>query len=819
MKTIQDILNGKNKPMKKALFLFSSQNTYEEIIFKFNLWSRYFFANYFTSDDAPFHNEMDTNNLKAYYGDIDSFTDVVFRGGGKTARTKLFVAFFIANDEDHTRKYIKVLSSDGKNSKQISTDIYNMLITIKELYPEIFEKTITKREETMNSFTTTTGVKLVAGTVGTEQRGALQEDSRPDYQWFEDFESRKTIRSSVITKSIWDNMEEARTGGAKDSPCIYTCNYISEAGNVHKLVHKENDRNVVMIVPIIKDDVISWDRYTMEDIEQMKEIDEDFAGERMCEPSAGKDIYFDRQKLEKMEIKTPIRISAEFKIYHEFNPAHRIGSGHDVSGGIGFDSSTSVFIDFSTVPARVVGTFASNTIKPEAFGHEVYREQEMFGGCISAVENNFGTEAIQVLKQKDANLFTTKARSDIIEEGEETRYGWNTNTLSKGNMLQALFSALEDGLLELSDKDLIQEVKSYTRHDSIENVKDPRLTTRHFDLVMACFVKGTNILTDKGQKPIEEIKVGDMVMTRKGYRRVKNKIQHIKKVISNIGLTGTPDHPVFSNNNKIKDLKDITYKDKLYIWNKQKIERLSYIKAQNIIDTQNRSIETIDCTSWEEQNGKLVLFTYIEKFGLICLEKLLKGLSYIIRMGTQVITKLKILKCFLDENICGNTWKTKEEKSKLGSVLRKTEVKSTKEYENIIKTKKKQKQSVRFVKRFFMRLQKMLYTVQEDVVEKLEKKKIKNQNKQKHVKYVRNNLKLESHIKKDVQRSVARKGGEYQLVYNIEVEGVHEYFANNILVHNCCIAWQMKDYAREPHDDFNKLMENNEHAYDENEYE
>jgi len=488
MNEIEQILNSDDKALTKALFLFNKENTYKEIIFKYNLWSRYYFPNYFTSEDAPFHNEMDLNNLKAYYGEITSFTNVVFRGGAKTARTKLFVAFFIANDEDHFRKYIKVLSSDTVNSKQISTDVYNMLITIKELYPEIFKKSITKREETMSSFTTSTGIKMTAGTVGTEQRGALQEESRPDFQWFEDFESRKTIRSAVMTKSIWDNMEEARTGEATGGSCVYTCNYISEAGNVHKLIHKEDENNIVTIIPIIKDDVIAWEQYTKEDIEQMKQRDDDFAGERLCSPSEGKDIYFNREKIDNLEIKEPIEISHEFKIFERFIPGHSYGSGHDISKGVGLDSSTSVFIDFSTVPANVVGTYHSNTIKPDVFGEEVYRQSQFFSNVLIAPENNYGTEALLRLKQLGANLYTTVKSDKAIVDKVNTDYGWNTNSLTKPKMFAGMFDAIENGLINLNDKDLIAEFRSYTRHDLIENVKDPRLTTRHFDILIACCI-------------------------------------------------------------------------------------------------------------------------------------------------------------------------------------------------------------------------------------------------------------------------------------------------------------------------------------------
>ena len=368
----QEILNllaRNNKQEIKALFSFDRYNTENETIFKFNLWSRYFFPNYFTSIDAPFHREIDIYNLKAYRESF-SFVDVAFRGAAKTARTKLFIAYCIANDLEHSRKYFKVLSEDGTNARQITTDIYNMLVNwrVKELYSEIFEKTSAKREETMSSFTTTTGIKILADTVGTEQRGAIQEAARPDFIWFEDFENRTTLRSATKTRSIWENMEEARTALAVGGSCIYTCNYISEMGNVHTLVTKTGSNKKVLIIPVLEKGLSTWpERYTLEAINQMRQDDDDFEGERLCQPSASKDIFFDRESLEKQIIKQPIRVIAGFKIFREFNASHRYGSGHDVSEGVGLDSSSCCFIDFDINPAQVVATFHNNLIKPDIF--------------------------------------------------------------------------------------------------------------------------------------------------------------------------------------------------------------------------------------------------------------------------------------------------------------------------------------------------------------------------------------------------------------------------------------------------------------------
>lgn len=486
---IKQILDGNDPKAKKALFSFDHTDSNEAVAFKFNLWARYFFPQYFSSKDAPYHKTMDRNNIKAYRGQIKSYTNITFRGGAKSARTKLFIGFAIANDLDHSRRYIKILSSDGTNSTQIVTDLYNILVSprVSRLHPEIFEKTNQKREERMSSFTTTTGVKVIADTVGTEQRGSIQEDARPDLIWFEDIESRKTLRSAVTTKAIWDNMEEARTGLSINGSCIYTCNYISEMGNVHTLVVKASEHNIVDIIPIIKDGELAWpDRYTKEDIEQMKQDDDDFEGERLCQPSASKDILFDREALDKMKEREPIKEIAGFKIYHEYDPSHRYGSGHDVSGGVGLDSSTSVFIDFDTFPARVVGVWSNNNTKPDVFGDEILRESEYFGSPICAIEkNNHGHATIARAKQLGVNLFKTPLSDTKVLEGQSTEYGWHTNALTKSKMIFALVKACNDGLLELSDCGIIREAKGYTRNDVIDKEEDPRLTTRHFDLLIA----------------------------------------------------------------------------------------------------------------------------------------------------------------------------------------------------------------------------------------------------------------------------------------------------------------------------------------------
>jgi len=493
-KSLEEIFNSNDMSLIKSTFCFDNEDN-DYILLKFGLWGRYFFPKYFESEDAPFHKEMDLCNIKAYKGELSSFVNIQFRGSGKTSRTKLFLAFCICNDLLRRRKYIKVLSDDGNNSRQIVTDIYNMLVDVDvaRFYPEIFQKTNQKREETMSSFTASFGVKIVAGTVGTSQRGALQDNARPDFIWFEDIEDRLTLRSAIKTKAIWDNMEEARTGLAKGGSCIYTCNYISERGNVHKLVTKKSDTKVVMIVPILKDDGLpTWDRFSVEEIEIMKQQDDDFEGERMCKPSAGKDVMFDREILEMQPKRPPIRSLLGLDFYRTYDPSHRYALGADVAGGVGLDSSTTVIIDFSTIPAQVVGTYANNTIKPDIFGDEIVRQAEYFGECLVAPEkNNHGVATIARLKQiySHRKIYQTEGKQTfIVDETEPKEFGWHTNGLTKPKMMFDLVKAVNDGLLLLVSEDLIAECKSYTRDDLMDSQIDPRLTTRHFDLLIACAI-------------------------------------------------------------------------------------------------------------------------------------------------------------------------------------------------------------------------------------------------------------------------------------------------------------------------------------------
>jgi hypothetical protein len=287
----------------------------------------------------------------------------------------------------------------------------------------------------------------------------------------------------------------------------------------------------------------TWpERYSKEEIQNKKNTADDFEGEYLSEPSASKDVVFDREVIDKMEDRTPVRTIGEFKVFREYNSSHRYASGHDVAGGVGLDSSTSVFIDFSTVPAQVVATFRSNTIKPDIFGDEISRQGDKFGQCLVAPENNKFDMCIGRLKQiyPLEKIFIQQKDDSKLQPRQtisSSTFGWNTNVLTKPKMLFALTKAIEDGLLVLNDPDLKAEARSYTRNDLMDRDEDVRLTTRHFDMLIALAIAWQ--MKDFAKLPDSEIPA----QVQPAYEPLSEYEGH--GLQGNNEKTGFTPHPVF----------------------------------------------------------------------------------------------------------------------------------------------------------------------------------------------------------------------------------------------------------------------------------
>lgn len=479
---IKHILLDGTPAQQRALFAFKNDTPEEKVLFKFKAFVRTKYTRYFSGSPAPFHDEMILNYIRSYRG--ANFLNLAFRGSAKTTLLKLFIVYVILNDEDHFRKYIKILSRDLKNPKQIVTDVYNMILEARPLYGDVFEKEgEKKREETMASFTTIDGVKFTAGTVGQSQRGHVQDAYRPDWLIGDDIEDRESISSQVITQGVISRLDEAITGLAKGGSWCVLGNYIYEYGSIQWLMDKENVHT--QLTPILIEKTPTWPIYTFDEVQAIKADAMDFWGEYMCDPTRSDDKFFniDRIEADLQACRDPERESAGVKYWANYQPHHRFGLGADTSEGIGRDSNAMAVFDFHT--GELAATYHNNTISPDLFTYEMARVGREYGNCIAAPEinNMSGGIVIATFKTLYDNIYRDIDKTRV-KEIVAPRYGWHTNSRTKPQMFHDFRKDYNDGLIKIYDIEVLKEMKSYANADLAELSS----VTRHFDLLTAVVI-------------------------------------------------------------------------------------------------------------------------------------------------------------------------------------------------------------------------------------------------------------------------------------------------------------------------------------------
>jgi len=471
---------------KKALYQFEASMSVKEIAKRFNLFVIGNFIRFYENKPADFHPEMIEHYIKAYLGK-EKYLNIGFRGCAKTTLLKLFVTYILLNDKGVLRRYIKVITKDTINSKQIVTDVYNLVVELTDLYGDLFEKTgKTKKEESMTTFTLKTGVKLGSGTVGQVQRGQVQDAYRPDFLWFEDIEDSSTIKSMVQTQNIISKIDEAIQGMSDNGSYIITANYISEEGTIEWFKGKKVMKT--QITPIInKNGEPTWAKYNKAKIQSIKDDAEDWEGDYLCDPTSGKDKFFDielaRIYLEQAEDHTSE--IEDVKIWEEYKSHHVYGIGGDTAEGVGLDSNALALFNFNT--NTVIGTYHSNMIAPDMFGYKMAKVGRAYGTCILAPErNNTGHATLAALKEDKYIHIFTETNRDKYNDEKTKKLGWGTDRKTKPKMWFDFRRDFNDGVISIKSKELLEEVIKYTKADF--NDRTTGVVTRHFDLLTAAVI-------------------------------------------------------------------------------------------------------------------------------------------------------------------------------------------------------------------------------------------------------------------------------------------------------------------------------------------
>ena len=323
-----------------------------------------------------------------------------------------------------------------------------------------------------------------------------------------------------------------------------------------------------------------------------------------------------------------------------------------------------------------------------------------------------------------------------------------------------------------------------------------------------CFVAGTMVATKWGNKPIEEIKVGDIVITPYGYRTVIKTWEVETSTITtatngNVELTGKPRHKVFTFNKGWVELGSLKSGDDTDVLNFKGVFSWAFLNAL-YTKASNTGFKVAAATMKVETKIKRKDF-YIVTSGHNTMGRSLRVMSCIIKTATGLITALKIW----------SLWKA-------GSILRSTCGKICKTLNTVrallkpsIKRKRQQQYGID-LKRVLngianmARIRGSIGSPQEPCVQcagenttlsfhqdldsvpmLANKKKAINDTKpqQVYVRIAEKSLSTTNTRSKSVALGHAQTGtGRSVKVYNLTLDEDNVYYANGLLVENCADA-------------------------------
>lgn len=122
-----------------------------------------------------------------------------------------------------------------------------------------------------------------------------------------------------------------------------------------------------------------------------------------------------------------------------------------------------------------------------------------------------------------------------------------------------------------------------------------------------CFVDGTKVLTDTGYKNIEDIRIGEKVLTHDGtYKEVINYISYIdnEEKIKINDIISTPNHKYYVvNKSQLNEITDDNYTDYAYFLEASKLDKnIHMLVSIGVEQTTNKKIKFIEINNIEKIN-------------------------------------------------------------------------------------------------------------------------------------------------------------------------------------------------------------------------
>lgn len=374
--------------------------------------------------------------------------------------------------------------------------------------------------------------------------------------------------------------------------------------------------------------------------------------------------------------------------------------------------------------------------------------------------------------------------------------------------------SIKAGIMKMQEKNIVVTMRSNNIRKEFNNYvyrqgKDGKFIDEPVDKWNHCFTEDTIIETDCGEKKIVDIVKGDMVATSNGYRAVRNTFDNGEKEIIHASLyfdgfsievKATPEHKIKTEKGW-KKLEDIQSGDVIYVSKKTKSEKIWNIK--NLTEKYTIGIKGNDIFQGVERDS-------IGSFGLFTMDVFRKVIMYIIKMVTRPITRLKISNCLnvanIYEIILSRTTKTKKILKKLvrtwlrlpnaqkNGIVQKMGENGTQNTEKrSLKISSLSSSCASNVENISLKNRMDITSFAQTIANQNGEEIAISTTKQGYANNAGVNL-LQANTAVDVFAEkcavlniiIRKKGIEH--VYDIEVEDMHEYFANGILAHNCIDA-------------------------------
>lgn len=366
-------------------------------------------------------------------------------------------------------------------------------------------------------------------------------------------------------------------------------------------------------------------------------------------------------------------------------------------------------------------------------------------------------------------------------------------------LLEGEFISIDSGLV-FPDYDPEKNMLDVDLFDCLED-SDTVYIGQDFN----CIEGNVFIDTIKGKVRMKNLKEGDYVLTRKGYKKVLRKVCKGSKMVQefNNGLTATPDHIAITPEGEV----ELCKAQKFYCLKEQNTESLKekrkallrLLKLKKLYSTEENTTETQKARLYVRTISGMGKGLCIEIFMNTILERLKKEIRYTTKTD-MMITDLNHLSRLLSRNILKCTarkevaYTVKKALQNLQStILLSKEEKRTEEFQKLLgKTEHTTVLLFALIVAKSLRLE----SERQNDVQSVDINGIFSE-KERLIKALKDTVQcVENLLQEQVQLLIAQnteiigkdlniKERGIQKVYDIEVEDCREFYANGILVHNC----------------------------------